>query len=146
MLNLNDRTVDVIVFGLANLVNLLIAGLFLARVRGMTQVEYILGLVVVAVAIPVGLAALFNLHEHREWWTIALLIPLVLFCILELVLDYVLKLDFRNTALLWPYLALFYLAVLALIGYSFSLGKSYGFVTLGTYFLSLLATWYAHAS
>jgi hypothetical protein len=32
-----------------------------------------------------------------------------------------------------------------MIGYSFQTGKPYGFMTLGTYFIGLLATWYGHA-
>jgi hypothetical protein len=32
-----------------------------------------------------------------------------------------------------------------MIGYSFLIGNAYGFVTLGTYFLGLFATWYSYA-
>ncbi len=70
---------------------------------------------------------------------------LILFFAIELLFDYILKLDFRNTALLWPYIVVYYLALMGMIGYSFSIGRPYGFITLGTYFLGLLATWYGHA-
>jgi hypothetical protein len=56
-----------------------------------------------------------------------------------------LKLDFRSTALLWPYLLVFYVALMGMIGYSFLIKKSFGYVTLCTYFLALLATWYSYA-
>ena len=87
------RTVDIAVFVIANLVNLLLIGLFLSRAQGLERVESILGLVVMALALPLGAAV----------------------------------------------------ALMGMIGYSFSIGRPYGFITLGTYFLGLLATWYGHA-
>ena len=65
----------------------------------------------------------------------------------ELLLDYVLEIDFRrtHTRLLGPYLALFYLGQMGLIGYAFVVQPVYGFVTLATYFLNLLATWYSYS-
>ena len=51
----------------------------------------------------------------------------------------------NQAAYLWPYLALYYAGVLALVGYTFGLGIVHGFVTLGTYFLCLGATWYSYA-
>ncbi len=142
---IDSRTVDIVLFVVANLVNLLVIGIFLARPQGLERVESILGLVLVAMALPVGVVLTLNVLQHREWWTIVLPLPLILFCILELLFDYVLKLEFRETALLWPYLGTFYLALMGMIGYSFSIGKGYGFVTLGTYFLNLLATWYSYS-
>jgi len=144
--DINYRTVDMMLFIIANLVNLLIVGIFLARSRGLAQIESILGLVMVATALPVAAAIVLNISWNREWWTIALPAPLIVFCGMELVLDYIMRLDFRNTALLWPYIFVFYLASLGMIGYCFSIGKPHGFITLFTYFLNLLATWYAHSN
>ena len=53
--------------------------------------------------------------------------------------------DFRHTRLLGPYLGLYYLALMGMVGYSFSIGKPYGAVTPATYLLQLLATWYSYA-
>ncbi len=142
---IDSRSVDIVLFVVANLVNLLVIGIFLARPQGLERVESILGLVLVAMALPVGVVLTLNVLKHREWWTIVLPLPLILFCVLELLFDYVLKLEFRETALLGPYLGTFYLALMGMIGYSFSIGKGYGFVTLGTYFLNLLATWYSYS-
>jgi len=139
------RTVDIAVFVIANLVNLLLVGLLLSRAQGLERVESILGLVVMALALPLGAAVILNISGQREWWTIALPLLLILFFAIELLFDYILKLNFRNTALLWPYIVVYYLALMGMIGYSFSIGRPYGFVTLGTYFLGLLATWYGHA-
>ena len=62
---------------------------------------------------------------------------------MELLLDYVFHIEFRTTGLLWPYLILYYVALISMVGYSFGIGKPYGFVTLATYMLNLGATGYA---
>lgn len=139
------RAVDIAVFVIANLVNLLLTGLFLSRAEGWEGAETAFGLATVAMALPLGVAVILNIRGQREWWTIVLPLLLILFFAIELLFDYILKLDFRNNALLWPYLVIYYLGLMGMIGYSFQIGKPYGFVTLGTYFIGLLATWYGHA-
>ena len=99
----------------------------------------------VGMAMPLGAAVILNALGKRGWWYVVLPLPLILHCIVELLLDYVLKLDFRKTRLLGPYLALFYLGQMGLIGYAFIVEPVYGFATLATYFLCLGATRYAHA-
>ena len=120
MANLIDfRIIDIAIFIIANLVNLLIIGIFLSRPKGLKRVEFILGLVVVAMTLLVGMAVILNILGKREWWTIVLPLLLILFFVVELIFDYILKLDFRNTDLRWPYIIVFYLSLMAMIGYSF---------------------------
>jgi CubicO group peptidase (beta-lactamase class C family) len=138
------RTIDLVVVAVANLFNLLMASIFFARPRGWQRFERVLGLVMVALALPLGAAVALNALGQRAWWFVVLPIPLILHTIVELLLDYVMKLDFRGTRLLAPYLALFYLGQVGLIGYAFAVEPAYGFVTLATYFLSLGAARYAH--
>jgi len=137
--------IDIGIFVIANLINFLLIGIFLSRPKGLKKVEHVLGLFVVAMILPVGMAIILNFFGKREWWTIVLPMILILFLKIELLFDYILKLNFRKTRWLWPYLFLYYLAMMAMIGYSFSIGKPYGFVTLGTYFLGLFATWYSYS-
>jgi hypothetical protein len=145
--SLSFQTIDLAVVVAANLYNLLMTAIFLTRPRGWKRFERIAGLVMVALALPLGSAVFLNLLANRAWWFIALPIPLILHCVAELLLDYILKIDFRrtHTRLLGPYLGLFYLGQWGLIGYAFVANPVYGFVTLATYFLCLGATRYAHA-
>jgi CubicO group peptidase (beta-lactamase class C family) len=138
-------TIDLVVVIGANLFNLLMTSIFFTRPRGWKRFERIVGLIMVALALPLGAAVTLNLLANREWWFIVLPIPLILHCLAELLLDYILKLDFRRTRWLGPYLALFYLGQMGLIGYAFVVQPAYGFVTLTTYFLCLGATRYAHS-
>jgi hypothetical protein len=139
------RIVDIGIFIIANVINLLLIVIFLSRPKGLKNVEHICGLFITSMILPVGVAIILNISGNREWWTIVLPVILILFLTVELLLDYILKLNFRKTRWLWPYLFLYYLAMMAMIGYSFLIGKIYGFVTLGTYFLGLFATWYSYA-
>ena len=139
------RIIDITIFIIANLVNLLLIGIFLSRPKGLKKVEQVLGLFVVTMILPVGVAIILNFLAKREWWTIVLPLIFILFLKVELLFDYILTWNFRKTRWLWPYLLLYYTALMAMIGYSFLIGKSYGFVTLGTYFLGLFATWYSYA-
>jgi hypothetical protein len=139
------RMIDTAIFIIANLVNLLLVGIFLSRPKGLKRVEYVLGLIIVAMIPPVGVAIILNVLGKREWWAIVLPLIFFVFLVAELLLDYILKLDFRKTKLLGPYLFVYYLALMAMIGYSFLIGKPYGSVTLSTYFLNLFATWYSYS-
>ncbi|HTP12351.1 MAG TPA: hypothetical protein VMM37_01935, partial [Bacteroidota bacterium] len=66
-------------------------------------------------------------------------------CLLEFLLDYVLKSAFRKSRFLPVYLGIFYLASLAMVGYSFGVSRQLGFVTLTTYLAGVLAAWYSYS-
>jgi len=140
----NYPITDFSLFLIANIVNLLVTGVFIARARGFERTEYVLGLAVVAMALPIMTIVVLNILHQRDWRTIVLPLPLILYCLVELLFDYILKLDFRNTGLIWLYIPIFYLGLWGMIGYAFLIGRMYGFITLVTYFISLLATWYGH--
>jgi len=86
-----------------------------------------------------------NALGGHPWWTSVLPGLLVLYDAVEFLLDYVLKFDFRHSHWLGPYLGLYYLALMGMIGYTFLIGKSFGFVTLITYFINLAATAFSYA-
>jgi hypothetical protein len=139
------RIIDIGIFIVANVINLLLIAIFLSRPKGLKKTEHILGLFVAAMILPVSMAMVLNFLGKREWWTVVLPVILILFLAVELLLDYILKLNFRKTRWLLPYLLLYYAAMMAMIGYCFMIGNVFGFVTLGTYFLCLFSTWYSYA-
>jgi hypothetical protein len=139
------RPVDLSVVIVANIINLLVIAVFLVRTLGKRDLEHMLGVVLVLCAIPLLYALYRNVAAGREWWAIVLPGFMVFYLILELLLDYILKVEFRQTALLWPYLLVFYLSLTGMIGYAFLSGKIRGYITLGTYFLGLFAAWYSYS-
>ncbi len=137
------RVVDIGFVLIANAINLLLILLFWSRPGGRRLLEKRAGLAIITLAAPVALGIVLNAIQSREWWTTGLPSVLLLYLVAEFILDYVIHSDFRQTRMLWPYLLLFYLALNAMIGYSFLVGGVYGAATLVTYFCCLLATWYS---
>jgi hypothetical protein len=142
---MNYDFVDIAVFAIANFLNLMLAAMFVARARGMNLLERWTGLATLVLIIPVGAATIINLAGGREWWSVFFPALLFLFLLIELILDYILELEFKNTKLLWPYLLIYYLAMMGMIGYTFGVSELFGFITLGTYFVNLWATWYSYS-
>lgn len=131
------KSIDVIVVYFAILINVLMAVLFAARIFGLPEIEYIIGLIVIIMGFSLGYIAFFNKKNGRDMWEVYLLLPIFLFFVVELVLDYILKLDFRSTILVGPYVLFYYIGLWGLIGYAFRFDKKWGFVTLATYFLNM---------
>ena len=138
------QVIDIIIFAIALLVNILSILIFLSRLKNNKRIEHISGLIFCSFFIPLAAIFIFNFLNNREWWTVVLLLPVLLYIILEFTLDYVLKSDFRNTKLVWPYLILYYSGLIGLMGYSFGINKIFGFVVLLFYFINLTVTGYVH--
>lgn len=141
---MSTQTIDWGVVFTANLFNLLVVGIMLSRLKGWRRVERTLGIMSITLVLPLSLAVIKNLSVDREWWSVVLPGLLILYLLVEGLLDYVLKYPFRQSRWLGPYLLLFYLSQWGMIGYAFLVSQLYGFVTLLTYFLSLGATAYSY--
>lgn len=139
------KDIDFSVFVIANLTNLLLAVMFLFRARGQPKIGSAVGWGAVVLGIPLLAAAVVNALGARPLWTFVLPGLLVLYDTVEFILDYLLKFDFRHSRWLGPYLGLYYLALMGMIGYTFAVGKPYGFFTLITYFINLASTAWSFA-
>lgn len=133
----SNRRVDLTVVYTANLINIVMALLFVARVYTSSQIEDILGIAAIIMGFGLGFIALVNWRNKRDKWEYYLLIPIFLFSIVELLLDYILTIDFRNTTLVGPYILFYYIGLWGLIGYAFRFEKKWGFLTLATYFVNM---------
>jgi len=102
---------DLIVVCIANLINVIMTILFTARIFGLLQVEYALGIIVMVMGFALGYVAFSNKKHKREKWEVYLLIPIFLFFIVDLIFDYVLASDFRSTAIVGPYVLLYYVGL-----------------------------------
>ena len=137
--------IDSFVVYLANLINVIMVFLFAVRIYYLPPLfEDILGIVAMVMGFCLGYIAFVNWRNGRNNWEIYLLIPVFLFFIVELLLDYILRIDFRNTALVGPYILFYYVGLWGLIGYAFRFDKKWGFVTLATYFLNMILSVLQH--
>lgn len=116
-----------IVVYLANLINVTMSFLFLARISALSQVKGVLGIITMIMGFCLGYIAFINRRNKRNKWETYLLIPIFLFFIVELTLDYILNFDFRSTALVGPYILFYYAELWGLIGYAFRFDKKWGF-------------------
>jgi len=139
----NYKSTDLTAISVANLFNLIMVPIFIIRT---TQPgHHPIASIVWGIFIAVLAVIIFqNVRAKRERWFILMPALFGIFLIVEVILDYVLKIDFRSTDLLTPYLILYYASILGMIGYSFLVEKKYGFITLVTYFLSQIAALYSY--
>jgi hypothetical protein len=107
-------------------------------------VEHALGAVVMVMGFALGYIAFLNRKNRRDKWEFFLLVPIFLFFIVDLFLDFLFPSDFRSTPIAIPYVLLYYVGLWGLIGYSFRFDKKWGFVTLATYFLNMTLSILAH--
>jgi len=140
------RIIDRMLFMISNLVNLLMIGIFLSRPAGLQRLEFILGIILLVLALPTLYCVMRNAALKRGTWYWLLPLLLVVFLIIELLLEYIFLPGFRQTRWLGPYLGLYYLSLMGMIGYNFLTGKKEGFITLITYFLNQIATFYSYFS
>ena len=138
------KKIDLVVVCLANFINVIMAILFTVRILSLPQVEYALGIVVMIMGFALGYVAFLNKKNKRDKWEVYLLIPIFLFFIVDLFLDYLFPSDFRSTPIAVPYVLLYYVGLWGLIGYSFRFDKKWGFVTLATYFLNMTLSIIVH--
>jgi len=138
------RKIDLFVVLASNMINIAMALLFTARLSGLFLVEKSMGVLVILLGFSLGYVAYINKKNKRDKWEVYLLLPVLFFCIVELILDYVLVSDFRSTALVGPYLLLYYSSLWMLIGYAFRFEKIWGYITLATYFLNMSLSLYQY--
>lgn len=140
----SQRSVDLVVVALANLMNLIMVVVFFSRAMGVGRIQ-VVGWIWGAFVVVLGAVVVWNVRGKRVWWAVVLPLLLLVFLVVEIVLDYVLRDDFRSTALLGPYLLLYYASIMGMIGYAFQVEKRLGFVTLATYFLHQISAFYSYS-
>jgi len=139
----NYRSIDLVAIALANLMNMVMVVVFVLRSLTVGRLR-VVGFVWAVMILVLACVVTLNVRAKREWWTTVLPSLLLVFLMVEVALDYVVRCEFRSTALLGPYLFLYYISILGMIGYSFLTAKNFGFATLATYFLSQIAALYSY--
>ena len=111
-----------VVFVLAAIAfSLLIAGIFIAQKRKCLKLRTTFGILWLLVAIPLVGIFIHFLTVGRDMKTLVSFGFVFLYMFVELLLDYILRIEFReNLVLHVPYIILEYAALFSLIGISFS--------------------------
>lgn len=126
---------------IANINNILLTMLFLARINKYPKLEYWLGIIFMLSIIPLFfmLVNAFSANISNVLYFIQLIL-MIGFIVLEFLLDYLLKMDFRqNKKFEIIYLTIFYASLGGMIGIASHAGKKWIVITVIT-FLIMTAT------
>jgi hypothetical protein len=123
--------------------HLLIACIYIASKHGRFELVRRLGSAVIALALPVCIMIVHSLLAGRPLRIILYLAAILFYIGLELVLDFILKIEFRKKpAIHIPYIVIFYAACLGFIAVSFSLGSTWGYVVSFSFWILLASLIY----
>ncbi len=125
--------------------NIKIILIFLARYRGPEGLEHKIGYLVIACIIPLIIILINYLLIGKDLWILIYLIIIISFLIFEMILDYILKLNFRrNLKIVVPYTLFYYVAFWGLLAISFVIDLVFGFIVFSIFMLSVVVTIYTH--
>jgi hypothetical protein len=113
----------------AILFNLLIAGIFIAQKQERTKLVRTFGITWLCLAFPLAIVFINYIDVGREPRILISFSLIFLYMVVELLLDYVLKIDFRKKPITHiPYIILEYIALFSLIFISIDINPSWGWV------------------
>lgn len=145
MVAISDIALDLSIFIIINIANVSILAMFVLRVKKKEWAKYAGG-VFDGLGFPTLIIAIINLANGRDWWLWAFPLLFFAFTLFSIIVDDILKIDFRNPKkynILVPYLLLFYISIILMWGITWSIGLAYGAMTMITYFLQLGGAAYA---
>jgi hypothetical protein len=121
---------------LANINNILLIFLFIARIYKYPRIEYWLGILFMLSIVPLVFMFIKAIETKRELLYFVQLFLMISFIVIEFILDYFFKIDFRhNINIVIPFLTLFYGSLGGMIGIASQSGKQWTIVTVVTFLL-----------
>ena len=107
--------------------NLLIAAIFIAQKLGREKLVKTFGILWLWLIIPLALVFVSYWQEGRETRILVSFGLVFIYMLVELLLDYVFKVDFRSKAVTHvPYIILEYIALFSLIAIAFEIDRTWG--------------------
>lgn len=143
LFNLNPF--DLVFVVMAAIFNLLIAAIFIAVKHNRAELIRRLGLAVMATAVPFAAAFLHTLQVGSDPFIKVYFGFIFLYLAVELLFDFVLKIDFRNSRLTHIlYVFLEYLALFAIIAIAFSIHPIWGYIVSVTFWILMASLIYLY--
>jgi len=116
--------------------NISVSILYIATKLGNMVIVQVCGAIVLSLIIPFTITFLGYMKEKAEKRTIISHVFILFYLFLELLLDYILKIPFREIlAIHVPYIIVFYAALFSMIGVSFDKNRKMGFVVTITFLI-----------
>ena len=128
-----------------NVYMLLIIALFAARILGWLEIERWIGIVSSLILIPLIYLFVVGLKTNRRMIYFVWLGLMILFVLFELIVDDILRVDFRSVQ--WtviPYVMFFFAATGGMIGVARQAGKAWSMVTYMIFLVMAVLTFVQH--
>ena len=124
-----------IIFTISSIIfNISVSILYIASKFDNKELLRISGIIVISLIIPFAITLIGYVKEKESKRIIVSLIFILFYLFLELLLDYIFIIPFREILLLHiPYILLFYVAEFSMIGVIFEKNKKMGYVILVTF-------------
>jgi hypothetical protein len=127
---------DTIFIGSSILFNILVSAVYVFSKLNQMLLVRIIGAPIIMLIIPFAYTLNRFLKDNEEKRIIYSNAVIIFYLLLELLLDYVLLIPFREILVMHiPYILVFYAAEFSTIGVSFRLNRMMGFVVLFTFFV-----------
>ena len=127
---------NIIFIASAVIFNIGVSGVYLASKFDNDFFLQTFGLIVVLLSIPFTISLIIYIKKKAEKKITISLAIILFYLFLEIVLDYILKIPFRDIlALHIPYIIIFYAAAFSIIGVSFNINRKIGFIVLTTFLI-----------
>lgn len=131
-----SKLMDVIFICSSIIFNISVSVLYIAIKLGDMVLVQVCGVIVLSLIIPFTITLLGYVKEKTEKRTIISHVLILFYLFLELLLDYILKIPFREIlAIHVPYIIVFYAALFSMIGVSFGKNRKMGFVVTITFLI-----------
>ena len=115
----------------ANIVNVFLISLFIARLFDRPRIEYWLGIIIILSIVPLTYLFITAIGMKRPVLYFIQIGLMMTYLVVELMLDYVLKIEFRKTQwMVIPYIMLFFSGTGGMIGVASHAGKVWTIITV----------------
>jgi hypothetical protein len=128
------KSQDIIFVFSAVIFNILVSVVYVSTKLDLTALLQISGLIIISLIVPFTIALRGYMKKEAEKKIIISNMVVLLYLFLELVLDYILKIPFREImAIHVPYIIIFYAAEFSMMSVSFYINRKAGFVVAITF-------------
>jgi len=131
-----NKLMDVIFICSSVIFNISVSALYIATKLGDMLLVGVSGGIVISLIVPFAITLLGYMRKKAEKKTILSHVFILFYLFLELFLDYILRIPFREIlAIHVPYIIVFYAALFSMIAVSFEKNKKMGSLVIATFLI-----------
>ena len=138
-----DKSIDVIFVYSSVIFNISVSALYIATKLGDMALVQVIGGIVISLTVPFTITLLGYLKEKATKKTIISNGIILFYLFLELLLDYILRIPFREILEIHvTYILIFYAALFSMMSVSFEKNKKMGYVVVITFLILVVSLVY----